>query len=81
MSFNGKKILVTSALPYANGRVHLGHLAGAYLPADIFVRWLRLRGADVKFICGSDEHVVPITLSALKRKCTPQEVVEAGPKV
>jgi methionyl-tRNA synthetase len=76
LSFNGKKILVTSALPYANGRVHLGHLAGAYLPADIFVRWLRLRGADVKFICGSDEHGVPITLSALKRKCTPQEVVD-----
>ncbi len=71
-----KKVLVTSALPYANGKVHLGHLAGAYLPADIYVRWLRLKGNDVRFICGSDEHGVPITLSALKRKCSPQEVVD-----
>src|ERR1700749_3354886 len=71
-----KKVLVTSALPYANGKVHLGHLAGAYLPADIFVRHLRLRGRDVKFICGSDEHGVPITLQALKRKSTPQQVVD-----
>ncbi|HYF52462.1 MAG TPA: class I tRNA ligase family protein, partial [Planctomycetota bacterium] len=71
-----KKVLVTSALPYANGKVHLGHLAGAYLPADIFVRHLRLKGHDVKFICGSDEHGVPITLNALKRKLTPQQVVD-----
>jgi len=71
-----KKVLVTSALPYANGKVHLGHLAGAYLPADIFVRWLRLKGDDVRFICGSDEHGVPITLSALKKKCSPQEIVD-----
>jgi len=71
-----KKVLVTSALPYANGKVHLGHLAGAYLPADIFVRHLRLKGCDVKFICGSDEHGVPITLQALKRKTTPQQVVD-----
>ncbi|HYG77111.1 MAG TPA: methionine--tRNA ligase [Planctomycetota bacterium] len=71
-----KKVLVTSALPYANGRVHLGHLAGAYLPADIYVRWLRLKGNDVRFICGSDEHGVPITLTALKRKCSPQDVVD-----
>jgi len=76
LSSSGKKILVTSALPYANGRVHLGHLAGAYLPADIFVRWLRLKGNDVRFICGSDEHGVPITLTALKQKCTPQDVVD-----
>jgi methionyl-tRNA synthetase len=67
---------VTSALPYANGKVHLGHLAGAYLPADIFVRHLRLKGCDVRFVCGSDEHGVPITLSALKRKSTPQEIVD-----
>ncbi|MCY3018643.1 MAG: methionine--tRNA ligase [Planctomycetota bacterium] len=71
-----KKVLVTSALPYANGKVHLGHLAGAYLPADIYVRWRRLKGDDVLFICGSDEHGVPITLTALKRGCTPQEVVD-----
>ena len=71
-----KKYLVTSALPYANGRVHIGHLAGAYLPADIYVRWLRLKGHEVRFICGSDEHGVPITLTALKRKSTPQAVVD-----
>ena len=71
-----KKFLVTSALPYANGRVHIGHLAGAYLPADIFVRWLRLKGHEVHFVCGSDEHGIPITLTALKRKSTPQQVVD-----
>jgi len=71
-----KKALVTSALPYANGKVHLGHLAGAYLPADIYVRWLRLKGVDVRFVCGSDEHGVPITLSALKRGISPQQVVD-----
>ena len=70
------KVLVTSALPYANGKVHLGHLAGAYLPADIYVRWLRLKGVDVLYVCGSDEHGVPITLTALKRGSTPQEVVD-----
>ena len=71
-----KKMLVTSALPYANGRVHLGHLAGAFLPADIYVRWQRMKGINVRFICGSDEHGVPITLSALKRGITPQQVVD-----
>ena len=71
-----KKLLVTSALPYANGRVHLGHLAGAYLPADTYVRWQRMKGLDVRFVCGSDEHGVPITLSALKRGITPQQVVD-----
>lgn len=71
-----QKLLVTSALPYANGRVHLGHLAGAYLPADIYVRWQRMKGLDVRFICGSDEHGVPITLSALKRGISPQQVVD-----
>ena len=71
-----KKVLVTSALPYANGKIHLGHLAGAYLPADIYVRWLRLKGVDVLYVCGSDEYGVPITLAALKRGCTPREIVD-----
>lgn len=71
-----KRYLITSALPYANGPVHIGHLAGAYLPADIYVRYLRLTGADVKFICGSDEHGVPITLRARKEGITPQQVVD-----
>ncbi len=68
--------LVTAALPYANGPVHIGHLAGCYLPADIYVRYLRLKGEDVKFICGSDEHGVPITIKAKKEGITPQEVVD-----
>ncbi len=67
---------VTAALPYANGPIHIGHLAGAYLPADIFVRYLRLKGEDVIFICGSDEHGVPITLRARKEGITPQQVVD-----
>ncbi len=57
------KYLVTSALPYANGPIHLGHLAGAYLPADIYVRYCRLKKRDVIYICGTDEHGVPITIS------------------
>ena len=61
---NQEKLLVTSALPYANGRLHIGHLAGAYLPADIFVRYHRLKGSDVVYICGSDEHGVAITIRA-----------------
>ena len=68
--------IVTSALPYANGPVHIGHLAGAYLPADIYVRFLRMIGEDVIFICGSDEHGVPITLRARKEGITPQQVVD-----
>ncbi len=71
-----KRTLVTSALPYANGDIHLGHLAGAYLPADIFVRFLRMRGEDVLYICGSDEYGVPITLTAEKRGITPKELVD-----
>jgi methionyl-tRNA synthetase len=71
-----KRILVTSALPYANGPIHLGHLAGAYLPADIFVRYHRLKGHDVLFICGSDEHGVPIMLRARQDRVSPQEVVD-----
>jgi len=71
-----KKILVTSALPYANGPIHLGHLAGAYLPADIFVRYHRLKGNDIIYICGSDEHGVPIMLRARAEKKSPQDVVD-----
>lgn len=71
-----KRYLVTSALPYANGPLHLGHIAGAYLPADIYVRYLRLKGRDVAFICGSDEHGVPITLRARKEGVTPQQIVD-----
>jgi methionyl-tRNA synthetase len=71
-----KRTLVTAALPYANGGVHIGHLAGVYVPADIYVRYLRLRGRDVIFVCGSDEHGVPVTIRARKEGCTPQEVVD-----
>lgn len=71
-----KRYLVTAALPYANGPVHIGHLAGCYLPADIYVRYLRAQKRDVKFVCGSDEHGVPITIRAMKEGITPQEVVD-----
>jgi methionyl-tRNA synthetase len=71
-----KRILVTAALPYANGKIHLGHLAGAYLPADIYVRYHRSMKHDVLFICGSDEHGVPITITAEAEKITPQAVVD-----
>ena len=73
---NYKKILVTAALPYANGPVHIGHLAGCYLPADIYVRYQRAQKRDVKFVCGSDEHGVPITIRAMKEGITPQQVVD-----
>jgi len=71
-----KRYLVTAALPYANGPVHIGHLAGCYLPADIYVRYQRAQKRDVKFICGSDEHGVPITIRAMKENITPQQVVD-----
>ncbi|MCU0459125.1 MAG: methionine--tRNA ligase [Bacteroidales bacterium] len=71
-----KRHLVTSALPYANGPIHIGHLAGVYVPSDIYTRWLRMRGEDVISICGSDEHGVPITLKARREGITPQEVVD-----
>lgn len=71
-----KRILVTSALPYANGPIHLGHLAGAYLPADLYVRYKRLSGQEVLFICGSDEHGVPITIAADKEGVSPQVIVD-----
>ncbi len=71
-----KRTLVTSALPYANGPVHIGHLAGVYVPADIYVRYLRLKGEDVLFVGGSDEHGVPVTQRARKEGITPQDVVD-----
>ena len=71
-----EKILVTSALPYANGPIHLGHLSGAYLPADIYVRYNRLKGNDIIFVCGSDEHGVPITISADKEKVNPKVIID-----
>ena len=71
-----KRYLVTSALPYANGPVHIGHLAGVYVPSDIYVRYLRLRGKDVIWVCGSDEHGVPITIKARKEGVSPQDIVD-----
>ncbi len=71
-----KRLLVTSALPYANGAIHFGHLAGAYLPADMYVRYQRLRGTDVIYICGSDEHGVSILISSQKEGVAPQEIID-----
>lgn len=71
-----ERILVTSALPYVNGPIHLGHLSGAYLPADIYVRYNRMKGNDIIYICGSDEHGVPITISADKEKVSPQVIID-----
>ena len=71
-----KRYLITSALPYANGPVHIGHLAGVYVPADIYSRYLRLRGRDVVFIGGSDEHGVPITIKARQEGVSPQDIVD-----
>lgn len=71
-----KRLLVTSALPYANGSIHFGHLAGAYLPADMYVRYHRLKGTDVLYICGSDEHGVSILISAKKEGVSPQEIID-----
>lgn len=76
-----KRTLVTCALPYANGPVHIGHLAGVYVPADIYVRYLRMRGEDVLYICGSDEHGVPITIKAREQGCTPQDIVDKYHKI
>tara|TARA_B100000575_G_scaffold293352_1_gene304472 strand:- start:295 stop:2337 length:2043 start_codon:yes stop_codon:yes gene_type:complete len=76
MSTHSSPIIVTSALPYANGPLHLGHLAGAYLTADFFVRYNRLKGEDILFICGSDEHGVPITIAAEKEGVSPQDIVD-----
>ncbi|MCH5176195.1 MAG: methionine--tRNA ligase [Prevotellaceae bacterium] len=71
-----KRTTVTAALPYANGPIHIGHMAGVYVPADIYVRYLRLKGRDVMFVCGSDEHGVPVTIRAKKEGCTVQDVVD-----
>ena len=71
-----KRYLITSALPYANGPVHIGHLAGVYVPSDIYARYLRLKGYDVVSVCGSDEHGVPITIKARNEGITPQQVVD-----
>ena len=71
-----KRYMVTSALPYANGPLHIGHIAGAMLPADIYVRYLRAAGEDVVWICGSDEHGAAITLRAKKEGVTPKEIVD-----
>lgn len=72
---NYQRTTVTAALPYANGGVHIGHLAGVYVPADIYVRYLRLKKQPVMFVGGSDEHGVPITIRARKEGITPQDVV------
>src|SRR4028118_1285726 len=71
-----KRYLVTSALPYANGLKHIGHLSGAYIPADIYVRYLRAQKRDVVYVCGSDEHGAAITIQAMRENTTPQEIVD-----
>lgn len=76
-----KRYTITAALPYANGPVHIGHLAGCYIPADIYARYLRMRGNDVLFVCGSDEHGIPITIKAKNEGVTPQEVVDKYNKI
>jgi methionyl-tRNA synthetase len=78
---NPQRYTITAALPYTNGPVHIGHLAGVYVPADIYARYQRLKGNDVAFICGSDEHGVPITLKAKKEGVTPQEIVDRYHKI
>src|SRR4051812_21304733 len=75
------RYLITAALPYANGPVHIGHLAGCYLPADIYVRYLRAKKEDVKFIGGTDEHGVPITITAMREGVTPKDVVDKYHKI
>ena len=76
-----KRYTLTAALPYTNGPIHIGHLAGVYIPADIYARYLRLKGCDVAFICGSDEHGVPITIKAKNEGITPQDVVDRYHKI
>jgi len=76
MSKEFKRYTITAALPYTNGPLHIGHLAGVYVPADIYARYLRMQGHDVAFICGSDEHGVPITIKAKKEGVTPQDIVD-----
>ena len=76
MSKQFKRTLITAALPYANGPIHIGHLAGVYVPADIYTRYLRLKGDEVLHIGGSDEHGIPITITARKEGVTPQDIVD-----
>ena len=76
MNKNPQRFTITAALPYTNGPIHIGHLAGVYVPADIYSRFLRMQGHDVAFVCGSDEHGVPITIKAKKEGITPQDVVD-----
>jgi len=76
-----KRYTITAALPYTNGPVHIRHLAGVYVPADIYARYLRLKGEDVVFVCGSDEHGVTITIKAKKEGITPQQVVDKYHKI
>ena len=76
-----KRTLITTALPYANGPVHIGHLAGVYVPADIYARYLRMRGEDVVMVGGSDEHGVPITIKAREEGVTPQDIVDRYHKI
>ncbi|MDT8415527.1 MAG: methionine--tRNA ligase [Flavobacteriaceae bacterium] len=81
MSQKPQRYTITAALPYTNGPIHIGHLAGVYVPADIYARYLRLKGKDVLFVCGSDEHGVPITIKAKKEGITPQELVDKYHKI
>ncbi|PSQ87149.1 MAG: methionine--tRNA ligase, partial [Bacteroidetes bacterium QS_3_64_15] len=73
---DSERLLVTAALPYANGPIHIGHLAGAYLPADLFARYQRLKGRDVAFICGSDEMGVAILMRAILEERDPQDIID-----
>ena len=76
-----KRYTITAALPYTNGPIHIGHLAGVYVPADIYARYLRIKGNDVAFICGSDEHGVAISLKAKKEGKSPKEVIDQYDKI
>ena len=76
-----KRYTITAALPYTNGPIHIGHLAGVYVPADIYARYQRLKGRDVVFVCGSDEHGVAITIKAKKEGISPQQVVDRYHKI
>ena len=73
---DSSRLTITAALPYANGPVHIGHLSGVYIPADIFARYKRKLGCQVLYVCGSDEHGVPITITAKQNKITPQAVID-----
>ena len=81
MSKIPKRYTITAALPYTNGPIHIGHLAGVYIPADIYARYLRLKNRDVAFICGSDEHGVAIDIKAKKEGKTPRQIIDHFDKV